>query len=127
MTAEEYKSKTYYTFMDQLHQFEDNHLLLLSKEVVAFCELPTKESLDSVVLLLKKAENSLKFILKNMKRYIGSGKSDISDSELSLITTVIEDLADSLRFEAETVQDVIEDESFKAACVIEAMRSLVTS
>jgi hypothetical protein len=113
--------------MEQLNQFEDNYLLPLSKEVVAFCELPKKESLDSVVLLLKKAENSLKLILKNMKRYIQTGKGDINDSELSLITTVIEDLAESLRFEAETVQDVIEDETFKTACVIEAMRSLVTS
>ncbi|CAH0148248.1 hypothetical protein SRABI13_00459 [Erwinia aphidicola] len=121
----DYKGKTYYTFMDQLNNFEDNQLAELSKAVISFCELPTNEKLSAITVAFKDAAAALEFITKNMKRYIESGLSDIQESELGLVAAYLSDLADSLNFEFETVQSVIEDETYNAAFVLAEMSEVV--
>lgn len=112
---EQYKSRTYYTFMDQLNNFEDNQMIEISKAVNSFCELPTKDKLDSLTLAFKNAKASLEFLTKNMKAYVESGKSDITKEEMALLLVYLADIGDSLKFEAETVEQVIEDETYNAA------------
>lgn len=127
---EQYKSKSYYVFMDQLNNFEDLQLREISISVNSFCELPTEEKLATLTTAFKDAGAALDFITKNMKRYLQSGNADITEGELNLVALSISSLADSLRFEAETVEQVLEDELFNVAYTLEQLRldgQLITS
>lgn len=119
----EYKSKTYYTFMEQLNNWEDDQLMALSRAVVSFCELPTSDKLESITKLIQDANRALEFISKNIIDYIRSGNSDITENEYAVVISTVESLADSLRFEGQTVQDVLEDEAFNAALALELMHT----
>lgn len=115
---DKYYSKSYYTFMDQFNNFEDGQLKNISIAVNSFCEHPTKEKLDEITALFNEAKSSIAFISKNMKRYLESGMSDITQSELGLVNVYLTDLIETLKFEAETVADVIEDETYNAAFAV---------
>lgn len=115
---DKYDSKSYYTFMDQFNNFEDGQLKNISIAVNSFCEHPTKEKLDEITGLFNEAKSTIAFISKNMKRYLESGMSDITQSELGLVNVYLTDLIETLKFEGETVLEVIEDETYNAAYVV---------